>query len=71
MNARTRRAGLVLAFVCFLSTPSCVTAQLWEPHCGRSHDNWKAAEYIGRILLTPFTLAIDFALLCAQCDCHR
>ena len=69
MNARTR-AGLALAGVCLFSTPSCITAALWEDHhhgCGGStqcHIAWRAA-------LTPFTLLADALLIgvyvCGSC----
>lgn len=70
MNARSRRAGLALALVCLLATPSCVTAALWEPPCENQGYEWSEGEVVGRVLLTPFTLALDFILLSAQVCAH-
>jgi hypothetical protein len=71
MNARSR-AGIALAFVCLLSTPSCVTAALWEDHrtCRYGH-GWSEAAVVGRVVLTPFTLLLDGLIIsayaCASC----
>jgi hypothetical protein len=71
MNRSSKRAGLALALVCLLSTPSCVTAALWQdpPHrCG----HWSGWDVSGRVLLTPFAVVADVllitAVVCAQCN---
>jgi hypothetical protein len=70
MTTRTRRAGLVLALVCLLGTPSCVTAALWDEPCGRPSSTWSQGEVVGRVLLTPFTLMIDAVLISAYACGH-
>jgi hypothetical protein len=70
MSTKSRRAGLALALVCLLSTPSCVTAALWEEPCGRGYSSWSEGEVVGRVLLTPFTLMIDCVLISAYACAH-
>lgn len=70
MTTASRRAGYALALVCLLSTPSCVTASLWQEPCGRGYSSWSEGEIVGRVLLTPFTLAIDAVLIGAWCCAH-
>jgi hypothetical protein len=70
MTSSTKRAGLALALVCLVSTPSCVTAALWDHPCGHHGGRWSGLDVTGRVLLTPFALAIDAvvvtALVCSQ-----
>ncbi len=68
MRTRTRRAGLAQAIVCLLGTPSCITAALWDG--SGSARRTSDAEVVGRVLLTPFTLALDAALLCVYAGAH-
>jgi hypothetical protein len=69
MTARSR-AGLALAFVCLLSTPSCVTAALWDDHHADCHGGWSQGAVVGRVLLTPFTLLIDGLIISAYVCAH-
>jgi hypothetical protein len=67
MTARSR-AGCALALVCLLSTPSCVTAALWDDH-NRCHGGWSQADVTWRAILTPFTLLVDGLIISAYVCC--
>ena len=70
MTTGSKRAGLALALVCLVSTPSCVTAALWDHPCERHCGRWSGWDVTGRVVLTPITLAVDAvlitALVCSQ-----
>lgn len=64
MTARSR-AGFALALVCLLSTPSCVTAALWDDQGHGCHGGWSQCDVAWRAALTPFTLLIDGLIISA------
>lgn len=70
MQTRLRRAGLALAIVSLLGMPSCITAALWDGQGGSSCHSTTDAEVVGRVLLTPFTLVLDAALICVYVGAH-
>jgi hypothetical protein len=65
MTTSSKRAGFALALVCLVSTPSCVTAALWDHPCGHHGGRWSGWDVTGRAVLTPITLAIDAVLITA------
>jgi hypothetical protein len=75
MSARTARAGIVLAVLCLLCLPSCITASLWEDHC-QCGPGWTEADITWRAILTPLALLADAILISAyvccrgNCHCH-
>lgn len=70
MRTSSRRAGLVLALVCLLAVPSCVTAALWDDSCRSSCHRWSDLEVAGRVLLTPFALVADAVLISVYVGAH-
>lgn len=70
MATRSRRAGLALALCCLTVVPSCVTAALWDHHGRRSCRGWNEVEVAGRVLLTPFALALDAVLIAGYVGAH-
>ena len=65
MTTSSKRASLALALVCLVSTPSCVTAALWDHPGAHQCGRWSGWDVTGRALLTPFTVAIDAVLVTA------